>query len=112
MICASVLSSALALRVEPEDAAFFQVVLALFAALLLSFWMNVPKLSFGLGLLYLAVLVLLFAVRMKRIGDGAAALTYRLLDELPKDLSELFDWKRFPKKPPLSRIPKSASRCF
>ena len=35
MICASVLSSALALRVEPEDAAFFLVVLALFAALLI-----------------------------------------------------------------------------
>jgi hypothetical protein len=88
------------------------ILFCVFAALLLSFWMNVPKLSFGLGLLYLAVLVLLFAVRMKRIGDGAAALTYRLLDELPKDLSELFDMEALSEKAAAVTDPEKCISLF
>ena len=67
------------------------ILFCIFSALLLSFWMNVPKYGFGFGALFLSFVIMLCAFRMKQIGDGAVSLVYRLLCELPKGLSELVD---------------------
>lgn len=67
------------------------ILFCVFSALLLSFWMNIPKYGFGFGALFLTCVIVLFVFRMKRIGDGATAFAYRLLTELPKGISGLFD---------------------
>ncbi|MBR4907197.1 MAG: hypothetical protein IKZ44_10165 [Clostridia bacterium] len=67
------------------------ILFCIFSALLLSFWMNVPKYGFGFGALFLSFVIMLCAFRMKRIGDGAVSLIYRLLYELPKGISGLVD---------------------
>ncbi len=65
------------------------ILFCIFSALLLSFWMNVPKYGFGFGALFLSFVIMLCAFRMQKIGDGAVSLVYRLLEELPKGLSGL-----------------------
>lgn len=70
------------------------ILFCVFVALLLSFWMNFPKYGPAFGMLFLASVVILIAVRMQRVGDGATVLIYRLLDELPKEFSWLFDMDR------------------
>lgn len=67
------------------------ILYCVFVALLLSFWMNLPKYGPAFGVLFLASVVMLIAVRMPRVGDGATVLIYRLFDELPKGLSWLVD---------------------
>ena len=67
------------------------ILYCVFVALLLSFWMNLPKYGPAFGVLFLASVVMLIAIRMRRVGDGATVLIYRLFDELPKGLSWLVD---------------------
>ena len=67
------------------------ILFCVFAALLLSLWMNIPKYGFGFGALFLTCVIMLVVFRMKSVGDGATAFAYRLLTELPKGFSGLFD---------------------
>ena len=67
------------------------ILFCAFVALLLSFWMNLPKYGPAFGVLFLASVVMIIAVRMQQVGNGATVLISRLLDELPKELSWLFD---------------------
>ncbi len=67
------------------------ILFCVFSALLLSFWMNVPRYGFGFGALFLTCVVMLCAFRMQRIGEGAVIFAYRLLDMMPEALGKLFD---------------------
>ena len=67
------------------------ILFCIFSALLLSLWMNIPKYGFGFGTLFLTCVILLCVFRMQRIAEGATSFVYRLLSELPKELSGLFD---------------------
>lgn len=66
------------------------IVFCVLIAVLLSFWMNLPKYGLVLGGLFFARLLILFVFRMRQIGDGAVVFAYRLLEELPNRLTELF----------------------
>ena len=67
------------------------ILFCAFSALLLSFWMNVPKYGFGFGALFLTCVIMLCAFRMTEIGSGAIALAYRVIDNLPAELSARFN---------------------
>ena len=67
------------------------ILFCAFSALLLSFWMNVPRYGFGFGALFLTCVILLCTFRMRQIGEGAVTFVHRMLNTMPKTLSELFD---------------------
>ncbi len=70
------------------------ILFCVFAALLLSFWMNLPKYGLAFGATYALCVGVIFVFCIQKVGDGAIALVYRLLDELPKELSGIFDMGR------------------
>lgn len=61
-------------------------------ALLLSFWMNVPKYGFGFGALFLAAVILIVTFLSRQIEDGAILFFCTLRDMLPGELTRLFDF--------------------
>ena len=67
------------------------VLFCVFSALLLSFWMNVPRYGFGFGALFLTCVIMLCVFRMQQIGEGAIAFSYQFLETMPDALSGLFD---------------------
>lgn len=67
------------------------ILFCAFAALLLSFWMNVPRYGFGFGALFLTCVIMVCAFRMRQVGEGAVTFAYRFLDAVPDQFSRLFD---------------------
>lgn len=61
------------------------------SAVLLSLWMHVPRYGFGFGALFFAGIILLIALRMQQIIDGAGVFASRVLESLPWELSLPFD---------------------
>lgn len=66
------------------------ILFCIYAALLLSFWMNVQKYGFGFGAVLLTSMVLICVFRLDLVADGAAGLSYRILTSLPRSFSETF----------------------
>lgn len=58
------------------------IVFCAVAALLLSFWMCVPRYGFGFGAIFLAGVLLIVAFRLKSIGDGAVVVFTKSLEML------------------------------
>ncbi len=61
------------------------------SAILLSFWMHVPKYGFGFGAIYLAGVIMLMVFRLSKIGDGAVYLIDFVLRFLEHDVTILPD---------------------
>ena len=66
------------------------ILFCAFSALLLSFWMSVPRYGFGFGAMFLTCVIMLCAFRMSQIGEGATVLAARLADTLPAALTGRF----------------------
>ncbi len=88
------------------------ILFCVFSALLLSFWMNVPRYGFGFGALFLTCVIMLCAFRMQRIGEGAVTCVYRLLDTMPESLKKLFDMEALANTAAQIEDPESALTLF
>ena len=88
------------------------ITFCVFSALLLSFWMNVPRYGFGFGALFLTCVIMLCAFRMQRIGEGAVTCVYRLLDTMPESLKKLFDMEALANTAAQIEDPESALTLF
>lgn len=69
----------------------YLIAFCAFSALLLSFWMHVPRYGFGFGAIYFTTLIMLIVFCSKQIAEGAQTLFYRVMDTLPDSLSRTFD---------------------
>lgn len=88
------------------------ILFCIFSALLLSLWMNIPKYGFGFGTLFFTCVILLCVFRMRQISEGATAFLYRLLNELPKGLSGLFDMESMAETTAAIRDPEGCIALF
>lgn len=66
--------------------AFHLILFCLVSAVLLAFWMDAPRLGWIFGAVFLAIVILIGAVRMHRIADGVVTLAAKVYDGLPEDL--------------------------
>lgn len=83
----------------PKDAA--PVLLCIFcalSALLLSFWLNVPRFGIWFGAAYLIGIAALFITQFQRIIDGGTVLLYRVLEVLPGSVSRTVDMEQLLEK--------------
>ncbi len=75
------------------DMAFSPTLLAVFCvlgALLLSFWLNVPKYGFFFGLLFFATAVVIAVFQSRMITDGAILFFCKAWNMLPEPVSRLY----------------------
>ncbi len=64
------------------------ILFCVLSALLLAFWMDAPRFGFGFGAIFLSIVILICAFRMRRIVNGAVVFASDLYNEFPGELSD------------------------
>ncbi len=108
MACACAVPTAFGIPFSPMLLAVFCTV----GALLLSFWLNVPKYGYIFGLVFFAILIVIAVFQARMVADGAVVFFCRTWTMLPEPISRLYTFDALMQRAEAVVDPKASGTSF